>query len=134
MKKELQNKLFEKYPKIFKQRELDRTVTAMCYGIACGDGWYALIDEMCGNIQNRIENVNRNKPEEEHIDCQATQVKEKFGGLRFYVQGSDDFIDGIIDLAESMSYRICSKCGNQSMPQKKRGWIYTLCDNCRDVQ
>ena len=132
MKKELQNKLFEKYPKIFKQRELDRTVTAMCYGIACGDGWHVLIDEMCGNIQNHIENVNRNKPEEEHIVCEATQVKEKWGGLRFYVQGSDDFIDGIIDLAESMSYRICSKCGNQSTPQKKRGWIYTLCDNCKD--
>ena len=133
MKKELQNKLYEKYPKIFKQRELDRTVTAMCYGIACGDGWYTLIDEMCGNIQNRIENVNRGKPEEEHIDCQATQVKEKFGGLRFYVQGSDDFIDGIIDLAESMSYRICSECGNTSTPnENKRGWIYTLCDNCRN--
>jgi hypothetical protein len=113
VKKELQDKLFKKYPNIFKQRELDKTVTAMCYGISCGDGWYVLIDEMCGNIQNRIENVNRGKPEEDHIDCQATQVKEKF-----------------IDLAESMSYRICSKCGNQSTPQKKRGWIYTLCDNC----
>jgi hypothetical protein len=132
MKKELQNKLFEKYPKIFKQRELDRTVTAMCYGIACGDGWYALIDTMCGNIKNQMENANRNKPEEEHVVCEATQVKEKWGGLRFYVQGSDDFIDGIIDLAESMSYRICSQCGNASMPnEKKRGWIYTLCDNCK---
>jgi len=132
MKKELQNKLFESYPKIFRQRGLDRTVTAMCYGIACGDGWYSLIDTMCGNIKNQMDNANRNKPEEEHVVCEATQVKEKFGGLRFYVQGSDEFIDGIIDLAESMSYRICSQCGNASAQNKnKRGWIYTLCNNCK---
>ena len=132
MKKELQEKLFNDYPGIFRQRGLDRTVTAMCYGIACGDGWYTLIDTMCGNIKNQMDNVNRNKPEETHIVCEATQVKEKFGGLRFYVQGSDDYIDGIIDLAESMSYRICSQCGNASTPnKKKRGWIYTLCDNCK---
>ena len=133
MKKELQNKLFESYPKIFRQKGLDKTVTAMCYGIGCGDGWYSLIDTMCGNIKNQMDNVNRNKPGDKHLICEATQVKEKFGGLRFYVQGSDDFIDGIIDLAESMSYRICSQCGNASTPnEKKRGWIYTMCDNCRE--
>jgi len=132
MKKELQNKLFESYPKIFRQKDLDKTVTAMCYGIGCGDGWYSLIDTMCGNIKNQMDNVNRNKPGDKHLICEATQVKEKFGGLRFYVQGSDDFIDGIIDLAESMSYRICSQCGNASTPnEKKRGWIYTLCNNCK---
>ena len=130
MKKELQNKLFESYPKIFRQKDLDKTVSAMCYGIGCGDGWYSLIDTMCGNIKNQMDNVNRNKPGDKHLICEATQVKEKFGGLRFYVQGSDDFIDGIIDLAESMSYRICSQCGNASTPnEKKRGWIYTLCNN-----
>lgn len=134
MKKELQEKLFKSYPNIFRQRELDRTVTAMCYGIACGDGWYTLIDTMCGNIKNQMENANRNKPEEEHIVCEATQVKEKWGGLRFYVQGSDDYIDGIIDLAESMSYRICSECGNQSTPQKNRGWIHTMCDSCKEIK
>ena len=131
MKKELQNKLFEKYPAIFKQKDLSNRETAMCYGITCGDGWYTLIDEMCGNIKNRVENVNRDKPEEERIVCEAVQVKEKWGGLRFYVAGGDDFTNGIINLAESMSYRICSECGNQSTPQKKRGWIYTLCDDCR---
>ena len=120
------------FVKIFRQKDLDKTVSAMCYGIGCGDGWYSLIDTMCGNIKNQMDNVNRNKPGDKHLICEATQVKEKFGGLRFYVQGSDDFIDGIIDLAESMSYRICSQCGNASTPnEKKRGWIYTLCNNCK---
>ena len=132
MKKELQNKLFEKYPKIFVQKDLSPQETAMCRGITCGDGWYTLIDTMCGNIQNHVEHVNRSKSEEEHVICEATQVKEKWGGLRFYVQESDDFIKGIINLAESMSYTICSKCGNKAINQKNRGWIYTMCDNCHN--
>ena len=130
MKKELQDKLFKKYPKIFRQKDLQPQETAMCWGIACGDGWYSLLDELCNSIDNRLRNVNRNKAEDEKLICEAVQVKEKFGGLCFYMQGGDDYIRGLIDLAESMSYRICSKCGNQSSSQKKRGWIYTLCDNC----
>ena len=131
MKKELQNKLFKKYPKLFRQKDLTPQETAMCWGIACGDGWYTLLDELCNNIDNRLRNVNRNRVEGEKLICEALQVKEKFGGLRFYTCGGDDYINGLIDMAESMSYRICSKCSNQKKPQKNRGWIYTLCDNCR---
>jgi len=57
MKKELQDKLFETYPNIFRQKDLDKTQTAMCWGISCGDGWYTILDELCANIQNRIRNV-----------------------------------------------------------------------------
>lgn len=133
MKKELQDKLFETYPNIFRQKDLDKTQTAMCWGISCGDGWYTILDELCANIQNRIRNVNRNKPEEEHLVCEAVQVKEKFGGLCFYTYGGDDYIDGLISLAESMSYRTCSECGNPStLNEKNRGWIYTFCDSCKN--
>lgn len=133
MKKELQNKLFEKYPKIFRQKDMDKTRTAMSWGISCGDGWYELINNLCENIQNRLLNVNRNKPKEEHLTCEAVQVKEKFGGLRFYTQGGDDYIEGAISLAESMSYDICNQCGNKAAEQKNnRGWIYTLCNECKE--
>jgi len=133
MKAELQQQLYEKYPNIFRQKDLDKTVTAMCWGISCGDGWYDLIDTLCENIQNRIINVNRNKPEEEHLICEAVQVKEKFGGLCFYTYGSDDYIDGLVSMAESMSYHICTECGKPSEKQdNNRGWIYTLCENCRE--
>ena len=40
MKKELEDKLFEKNPKIFRQKELSSQETAMCWGITCGDGWF----------------------------------------------------------------------------------------------
>jgi hypothetical protein len=146
MNKELQEKLFLKYPKIFRQKSLTPQETAMCYGIGCGDGWFDLLDELCGEIQNRCENINRNiryKIENSQSDevveepitfiCEATQVKEKFGGLRFYTFGGDDFIDGAISLAESMSYRICSKCGNKKdTPSSDRGWIHSTCKNCQD--
>ena len=133
MKKELQDKIFEKYPKLYRQKDLDMRQTAMCWGISCGDGWYDLIDELCGNIQNHVVNFNRNKPEEDHIICQATQVKEKFGGLCFYTYGGNEYIDGMISFAESMSYRICTECGQTSEKnESNRGWIYTLCTSCKE--
>ena len=44
----------------------------------------------------------------------ARQVKEKFGGLRFYVQAGSDVQRGMITLAEAMSYRICDLCGGRA--------------------
>jgi len=133
MKKELQEKLFKEYPGIFRQKDMDKSKTAMSWGISCGDGWYVLIDNLCANIQNRMLNVNRGKPKEAHLICEAVQVKEKFGGLRFYTQGCDDYIAGVIGLAESMSYHICSACGNPSSEQKSnRGWIHPHCNECKE--
>ena len=133
MKSELQQRLYEKYPDIFRQKDLDKTVTAMCWGISCGDGWYDLIDTLCENIQNRMMNVNRNKPKKEHLICEAVQVKEKFGGLCFYTYGGDEYIDGLVSMAESMSYHICTECSKPSEKQdNNRGWIYTLCESCKE--
>lgn len=134
MNSELQQKLFEKYPEIFRQKDLDKTVSAMCWGISCGDGWYDLIDCLCWQIKNRVENVNRRKKEdEEKLICEAVQVKEKFGGLCFYTYGGDEFIDGVISLAETLSYQTCSDCGKPSEKNDEhRGWIYTRCKECKD--
>lgn len=56
----------------------------------------------------------------------ATQVKEKYGGLRFYVSGAMDDQYNYISFAESMSYRTCETCGS---PGKlyAYGWYKTLC-------
>jgi len=55
------------------------------------------------------------------------QVKEKFGTLRFYYTGGDNYVDGMVTLAESMSGVTCEVCGN---PGKSigGGWIKTLCE------
>jgi hypothetical protein len=55
------------------------------------------------------------------------QVKEKFGTLRFYYTGGDDYIRGLVSMAEAMSGVTCEQCGS---PGHRRGqsWIYTACD------
>jgi hypothetical protein len=66
----------------------------------------------------------------EHTSFQRTQIKEKFGGLRFYYYGGDRTIDGMVYLAESMSYNICETCGTTKNVGKTSGWIYTCCKPC----
>lgn len=62
----------------------------------------------------------------------AMQVKEKFGGLRFYVRNGTDEHDTMIDFAESMSYRICEICGTTKDAECRidGGWHRTLCIPC----
>jgi len=125
MRSDLQQKLFADYPAIFAQKDLPMNQTAMCWGIDCGDGWYDLIDTLCSSIQQHIKYGN-NVPQVE-----AVQVKEKFGGLRFYIDGGDDEINGMIRMAEAMSYRICETCGCPGRPNEA-GWISTQCESCRN--
>lgn len=55
------------------------------------------------------------------------QIKEKFGGLRFYYQGGDDHIDGMVNMAEVWAGHTCETCGNKGK-RRDGGWIRTLCD------
>lgn len=181
MRAELQEKLYKKYPKIFKQKDLPMTETCMCWGISCGRGWYNLIDCLCDCIQNHIDSeISNTKHRQEYLtlwlcikqlfslgsmrnylrwprvlrynlrqfqewwmlrgtitperyQVEASQVKEKFGGLRFYVDHSNDTVDGMIAVAEAMSYQICEECGQPGKSNNK-GWIRTLCDACRNMK
>ena len=111
MKPELQNELFEKYPKIFIQKDLPMSQTCMCWGVETGDGWYDIIDVLCHQIQWYLE---YNLPEDEDpevVNVQAVQVKEKYGTLRFYYNGGNEFISGLVSMAEGMSGRTCENCG-----------------------
>jgi hypothetical protein len=139
MKEELDKQLCEKYPNIFVNRHGDMRTTAMCWGFECGDGWYNIIDQLCNNIQHHIDWRNKqrkllleNNPHNMNIPDEvaqvvATQVKEKFGTLRFYYEGGDDVIHGIVSMAESMSGVTCDICGNPGT-QTRGGWIRTLCE------
>lgn len=79
------------------------------------------------HAEDDIEKATFRKVPEACPQVVASQVKEKFGTLRFYYYGGDDYISGIESMAESMSARTCEKCGK---PGKVRqgGWIQTLCD------
>ena len=161
MRKELDEALCAKYPLIFKDRHADMRTTAMCWGLECGDGWYNIIDILCGlltsdyrHAESRYESIKDRVGEKMYgiavgygdaitqgeIDLRkqimeeeaskvpvAVQVKEKFGGLRFYVNGSTDKHWSYINFAESMSYRTCEDCGAPGKTYTD-GWHTTLCD------
>lgn len=55
------------------------------------------------------------------------QIKEKFGGLRFYYDGGDERISGMEAMAESWAAHTCETCGNKG-ERRSGGWVRTLCD------
>jgi len=92
-------------------------------GVQCGNGWVNLLDILCGTIEAHL--LDRRELKDFRVD----QVKEKFGGLRFYVSGGDEFIDGMISLTENLSYTICEECGNPGEVTGK-SWYKVLCREC----
>jgi hypothetical protein len=172
MREELDKALCERYPKIFADRNAPMTETCMCWGICTGDGWYSILDRLCGAIQDRIDNAEDAHTRatqynaaviaaqagdlsliEERFESSyrsadrideaieqgpievrplipqvvATQVKEKFGTLNFYYAGGDQYISGLVDMAENMSAVTCETCGNPG-ELRRGGWLRTLCD------
>lgn len=106
----------ERFPKIFAEPYS---------GFCCGEGWWPIITELCGQIQHHINWKNRQLDIVPQVV--VGQIKEKFGGLRFYYSGGDDEISGMVRMAEAWANNTCETCG---LPGKSRdgGWIKTLCD------
>jgi hypothetical protein len=125
MSPELDNILCKRYPLIFANRGGQPTETLMCFGFEHGDGWFQMIQSMCSLIQNHINWKNREAVVVPQVV--AIQVKEKFGGLRFYYEGGDAYIRGMTSMAEEMSLHICEECGKPGQT-RSGGWIRVLCD------
>lgn len=87
------------------------------WGLQCGSGWFDLIDDLCADLR-AID-----------PDIKAHQVKEKFGGLRFYTGGtSKEALDRIQEAADE-SVETCEYCSNPG-ERTNNGWIRTLCGSC----
>jgi hypothetical protein len=54
------------------------------------------------------------------------QIKEKFGQLRFYYEGGDTKIAGMVSFAEYLSSTICQNTGNRATLCKRGSWYATL--------
>jgi len=132
MKKELEQKLYDKYPKLFFQKDLDMKETCMCWGIECPDSWYHIIDIMCQSIQSYIDIYQRFNKDGNWRPTQISfiQIKEKYGQLTVYYSGMDEHIDGIIAMAEELSKNTCAICGNIENIIRTEGWITYLCKSC----
>lgn len=130
MKKELEIKLFENYPEIFPEiihaKNNSKKISILPFGFECSDGWYWLIDRMCNHIQAHID-WNQNLNIEQVI---ATQVKEKYGSLRFYYYGGDGFIEGIVKHTEWLSSSVCEECGSTENVGMSQFDKHVICYKC----
>jgi len=97
MKEELEKLLVKTYPSLYRDYGGDMRRTCMHWGFACGDGWFDIINNLSREIT--VLAITNN------IDVIADQVKEKFGGLRFY-------------------YHI--ECESSSCYSKPAGWFQTF--------
>jgi len=63
----------------------------------------------------------------------ASQVKEKFGGLRFYMTSATNEMYDLISKAENKASETCEACG-QPGEERNGGWVLTLCDECHHIR
>ncbi len=109
----------EKFPKMFANKY---------GGFAVGKGWYPILEKLCANIQHHIDWQNKNHEKHPVVEqVVVEQIKEKFGGLRFYYQGGDDNVHGMVRMAESWADVACEECGGIGQ-RRGGGWVRTLCD------
>lgn len=90
--------------------------------IGVGEGWHPIIDTLVDIID---WNVVRGKMPPVVI----TQIKEKFGTLRFYYGGGDDKTMTLVGFAETLSGRVCEECGKAANTKSRKGWYKTVCDD-----
>lgn len=121
--------LIQKYPRIF-QDYPGNPEGVNWHGVP--QGWLPVMDKLCGCIQEYVDTTTRyvkGQPQRiEQVTC--VQMKEKFGGLRFYTNGNDDEVDGMIRMAEYMCDNTCQDCGSEQDLGYTSGWITLLCRNC----
>ncbi len=121
MRKDLDDLLCQRYPRIFADRNLPMTHTCMCWGFSCGDGWFDLIDALCERLQFATD--HNHAPQ-----VVAAQVKEKFGELCFYPRTTPSPEQwGMLTLAEALSVRICDQCGKPGQTLVYNFWHMTRC-------
>ena len=95
-----------------------------------GSSSYKVDPKVADRVDEMLAKKTLVKPSMAMKQIIATQVKEKFGTLRFYYSGGDEYIDGMVCMAEALSKRTCEKCGGRAQSQTKSGWIKTLCASC----
>lgn len=127
--------LYEKYACLFSEKNKSVRESCMAFGIECNLGWYGILSKLCFMIKQHERNIDaqvkyrqKTNPQyqQDYTTVRFTQIKEKFGGLSVYYHGGDEYIHGLVSMAEAMSYKICEICGNKGEPNKE-GWIKTTC-------
>jgi hypothetical protein len=118
-------KLMTAYPQLFPKDADGNPREPDCH-VWCPVGWQPMVEELCSKLAKIVE--------EKNVVFQIEQIKEKFGGLRFYYFYNGDRVDEIADLiheAEERSFKICEVTGEEGelrIKGKGYGWLKTLSD------
>lgn len=95
------------------------------FGIECGKGWFDLLTP----VIEYVNDYNKDKTEDKQIHF--TQIKEKWGGLRIYVDFGTEELYKLIDEAEDESYNVCEECGSrENVGMRQTSWYTTMCLDC----
>jgi len=122
MKEELAEKLLNKFPDMFTQPSRGKRKNSLISNIACGDGWFDIIWKLCEEIEAMRPTV--------------MQIKEKFGGLRFYASFPKDYSEqgwALVRKAEEQASETCEECGEPGEFRVRNGWRMLSCDKCHDI-
>jgi len=116
-----ESEMYDKYPK---------TLKGLSY-FEINEGWKGLVEE----ITSKIETINNKYSPSSYV--RAAQVKQKFGGLRYYISIEDveeqdvRYVYDMIAEAEKRSFTICEYCGSPANTSRDRFYGATLCDEHR---
>lgn len=130
-----------KWPDLFQKSKL-------AY-VGVGKGWHNILDTLFGLIsydvniaRSRLDYAVKNPGKltetieelEDKLNLEKEklpvidEIKEKYGGLRVYVDNSTEEINNFITFAEAIASKTCEVCGNPGH-RRTSGWIKTLCDD-----
>lgn len=124
------------------EKELDRFrrmyphLLVQNIGLECGVGWFGVLDALFTSLEQqiiegiRLDRWQRQSDEATRLiswPC-ATQVKEKFGGLRVYMSKPSAEMTELIELAVNRARVTCDVCGEPGVLRDTSGWLRTRCD------
>ena len=127
MRPDLDNALVHDFPALFRLRQAlpNGPREPISFGFEIEDGWEPILR----SLAERLEPIARDS------DLRAVQVKEKNGGLRFYVEGVSDEakrdVHEAIEAARDQSTRTCELCGAAGILRGEHR-VQTLCATCAD--
>lgn len=93
-----------------------RDILTECFDFSVMDGWADIIRSLLKEVKKR------------HPHVKVLQIKEKFGGLRFYTDIYDEKLYDIISLAEIKSRSICEFTGKPGKTYTVNNWVKTACE------
>ncbi|GGM23710.1 hypothetical protein GCM10009425_38250 [Pseudomonas asuensis] len=101
----LTEQLYTEFPYLYCGHVKPKSESSMHWGFECGDGWFSLLQELSKDLSYYLAK----KPD---LNLEVTQVKSKFGILRYHVRGGDLETKRIIASTCQRASSICELTGN----------------------